>query len=49
MRETPIRPVPRRGAVGPSLGTRLLGLMLAFILGATASGAGFLVAWGATL
>lgn len=46
MRETPIRPI-RRSAVGPSLGTRLLGLMLAFLLGATASGAGFLVAWGA--
>jgi len=48
MRQQPIRPVGR-SAVGPSLGTRLLGLMLAFLLGATASAAGFLVAWGAVL
>jgi hypothetical protein len=48
MRQQPIRPVGR-SAVGPSLGTRLLGLMLAFVFGATAASAGFLVAWGVTL
>jgi hypothetical protein len=48
MKQQPIRPV-RRSAVGPSLGTRLLGLMLAFLVGATAAGAGFMLAWGATL
>jgi hypothetical protein len=47
MRQQPIRPVGR-SAVGSTLGTRLLGLMLAFVFGATAAGAGFMLAWGAT-
>jgi hypothetical protein len=47
MKQQPIRPV-RRSSVGTSLGTKLLGLMLAFIFGATAAGAGFLLAWGFT-
>jgi hypothetical protein len=48
MKQQPIRPVGR-SAVGPSLGTRLLGLMLAFLVGAISAGAGFMLAWGATL
>lgn len=48
MKQYPERPPPR-SPVGASHGTKLLTLMLAFLLGAISTGAGIMLAWGVSL